>query len=83
MGRVRDCQPKANQGDKSSYAPSVEVVFGGGLWPLGQTIGFVELELTRAIEAYRTWTRGWWPPRPLFKRLPEARLVDQLTGGPY
>ena len=54
------------------------MVFGGGLWPLGQTVGFVELELAGAIEAYRTWARGWWPPRPSFKRLPDAGLVDQL-----
>jgi hypothetical protein len=57
----------------------VEVVFGGGLWPLGQTVGFVELELAEAIEAYRAWTRGWRPPRPSFKHLLEARLIDQLT----
>jgi hypothetical protein len=56
----------------------VDVVFGGGLWPLGQTVGFVELELAGAIEAYRTWTRGWWPPRPSFERLPDAGLLDQL-----
>jgi len=54
------------------------VVFGAGLWPLGQKVGFVEVELARAIEAYRAWTRGWKPPRPSFKEVREARLVDQL-----
>jgi hypothetical protein len=56
----------------------VEVIFGGGLWPLGQTVGFVELELARAIEAYRVWTRGWKPPRPSVKQVRETLLIDQL-----
>ena len=34
----------------SPYPRRVEVVFGGGLWPLGQKVGFVELELAVAIE---------------------------------
>jgi hypothetical protein len=56
----------------------VEVVFGGGLWPLGQTVGFVELELAGTIEAYRAWTRGWQPPRPSFNQVRETNLADQL-----
>ena len=56
----------------------MEVVFGGGLWPLGQKVGFVQLELAGAIEAYRAWTRGWKPPRPSFKQVREALLIDQL-----
>jgi hypothetical protein len=56
----------------------VEVVFGGGLWPLGQKVGFVELELARAIETYRAWTGGWKPPRPSFKEVRDAPLIDQL-----
>jgi len=56
----------------------VEVVFGGGIWPLGQKVGFVELELAEAVEAYRAWTRGWRPPRPSFSQVEDARLVDQL-----
>ena len=62
----------------SPYPPRVEVVFGGGLWPLGQTVGFVELDLAGAIEAYRAWTRGWRPPRPSFKQARETLLIDQL-----
>ena len=54
------------------------MVFGGGLWPLGQKIGFVELELAGAIDAYRAWTRGWKPPRPSFKQVRETLLIDQL-----
>jgi hypothetical protein len=56
----------------------VEVVFGGGLWPLGQKVGFVELELAGAVEAYRAWTRGWKPPRPSFRQVRESLLIDQL-----
>ena len=56
----------------------MEVVFGGGLWPLGQKVGFVELEFAAAIEAYRAWTRGWKPPRPSFKEVRETLLIDQL-----
>lgn len=62
----------------SPYPPCVEVVFGGGLWPLGQAVGFVELDLAGAIEAYRVWTRGWRLPRPSFKQAPETLLIDQL-----
>ena len=57
----------------------MQVVFGGGLWPLGQTVGFVELELAEAIDAYRTWTRGWLPPRPSFKQVRDRSLIDQLS----
>jgi hypothetical protein len=56
----------------------MEVVFGGGLWPLGQKVGFVELELAGAIEAYRAWARGWKPPRPSFKQVRDTPLIDQL-----
>ena len=56
----------------------MEVVFGGGLWPLGRKVGFVELELDTAIEAYRAWTRGWKPPRPSFEHVREPLLIDQL-----
>ena len=56
----------------------MEVVFGGGLWPIGRSVGFVELELGSAIEAYRAWSRGWKPPRPRFERRPDAPLRDQL-----
>jgi hypothetical protein len=56
----------------------VEVVFGGGLWPLGQKVGFVELELDEATETYRAWTRGWKPPRPSFKDVRETGLHEQL-----
>lgn len=56
----------------------MEVVFGGGLWPLGQTVGLVELELAGAVEAYRAWTRGWLPPRPSFEQVRGALLIDQL-----
>ena len=62
----------------SSYPPRVEVVLGGGLWPLGRTVGFVELDLAGAIEAYRVWTRGWRPLRPSFKHVRETLLIDQL-----
>jgi hypothetical protein len=71
---VRECHPSAG----AAYPPGVEVVFGGGLWPIGQKVGFVELELAPAIEAYRVWTRGWKPLRPSFKEVREARLIDQL-----
>jgi hypothetical protein len=72
---VRECHPSAG----AAYPPGVEVVFGGGLWPLGQKVGFVELELAGAIEAYRAWTGGWKPPRPSFKEVREALLIDQLA----
>jgi hypothetical protein len=71
---VRECQGSA----RAAYPPSVEVAFGGGLWPLGQKVGFVELELAGAIEAYRAWTRGWKPLRPSFKQVHETLLIDQL-----
>ena len=69
-----ECHPSAG----AAYPPGVEVVFGGGLWPLGQKVGFVELELAGAIEAYRAWTRGWWPLRPSFEQVRETRLIEQL-----
>lgn len=61
-----------------AYPRPVEVVFGGGLWPLGQSVGFVQLEFENAIDAYRAWSRGWKRPRPSFKPQPDAPLLDHL-----
>jgi len=74
---VRDCSPSAGPW-LSAYPRRVEVVLGGGLWPLGQKVGFVEIELAGAIDAYRAWTRRWRPPRPSFKEVRETLLIDQL-----
>jgi hypothetical protein len=32
-----------------------DVVFGGGLWPLGWSIGFVERPLGETSRRYRAW----------------------------
>jgi hypothetical protein len=45
----------------------VDVVFGGGFWPLGQTVGFVELDLANAADAYRAWSRVLEAPAALFQ----------------
>jgi hypothetical protein len=33
----------------------VDVVFGGGLWPLGWSVGFVERSLGETVTRYRAW----------------------------
>jgi hypothetical protein len=34
---------------------STSVVFGGGLWPLGWSVGFIERPLSDTLARYRAW----------------------------
>jgi hypothetical protein len=55
----------------------MDVVFGGGLWPIGQSIAFVELSLDKTLEHYEGWTTDW-DARPSFRELGDAPLMDLL-----
>ena len=55
----------------------MSVVFGGGLWPIGQAVGFVELGLDKTTEHYKQWGKGWEAP-PSFRELRDAPLLDLL-----
>src|SRR6266508_3548666 len=55
----------------------MDVVFGGGLWPIGQSIAFVELSLDKTLEEYKRWTTDWDVP-PSFRELEDAPLLDLL-----
>jgi hypothetical protein len=55
----------------------MNVVFGGGLWPIGQAVGFVELGLDKTIEHYEQWGKNW-EALPSFRELGDPRLLDLL-----
>jgi hypothetical protein len=54
-------------------SPDMKVVFGGGLWPLGWSVGFVEMPLTEAYDRYRAWGL-----KVAFSELGELPIVDAL-----
>lgn len=51
------------------------LVFGGGQWPIGWSVGFVELPVGEAVAAYRRWAEGW-PAEPVFRSLGERPLPE-------
>lgn len=51
------------------------LVFGGGLWPIGWSIGFIELPVGEAVAAYRRWTQDW-PAEPVFRSLGDRPLPE-------
>jgi hypothetical protein len=55
----------------------MNVVFGGGLWPIGQSVAFVELSLQATLEHYERWAENW-EDLPSFRELGDAPLVDLL-----
>jgi hypothetical protein len=55
----------------------VDVVFGGGLWPIGQGVGFVELELAEALWQYERWAEAWEAP-PSYRKLGKVPILEQL-----
>jgi hypothetical protein len=48
----------------------MNVVFGGGLWPLGWSVGYVEADLSSVVEAFSSW----------MKELRRRARVTQLDG---
>ena len=55
----------------------MQVVLGGGVWPIGQLIGFVEAPFDAVVEAMRNWKRelrARWRERA-FVDMP---VLDQL-----
>lgn len=55
----------------------MRVVFGGGLWPIGQAVGFVELSLDNTLEHYKRWGKNW-EAIPSFRELGDAPVLDLL-----
>jgi hypothetical protein len=55
----------------------MNVVFGGGLWPIGQSIAFVELTLDKTLEHYKGWATNW-DAAPSFRELGDAPVIDLL-----
>jgi hypothetical protein len=55
----------------------VNVVFGGGLWPLGWDVGFVEAPLDAVVDAYQAWMKEL-RRRHHVDRLPSP-IGDQLA----
>jgi hypothetical protein len=55
----------------------MNLLFGGGLWPIGQSVAFVELSLHETLEHYRRWAENW-EDAPSFRELGDAPLVDLL-----
>lgn len=55
----------------------MNVVFGGGLWPIGQAVGFVELSLDKTLEHYKRWGEKW-EAFPSFRELGDEPLLDLL-----
>jgi hypothetical protein len=51
----------------------MKVIFGGGLWPLGWSVGFVELPLSEAFDRYRAWGL-----KVAFSELGQLPIVDAL-----
>jgi hypothetical protein len=54
-------------------SPDVNVVFGGGLWPLGWSVGFVERSLNETRARYRSWGLA-----ATFTDLGDRPIVDAL-----
>lgn len=50
----------------------MNIVFGGGLWPIGQLVGFVEAPYGEAVAAMRRW----------MDRLGERRSERDLADAP-
>jgi hypothetical protein len=52
---------------------NMRVVFGGGLWPLGWSVGFVERSLSETYALYRSWGL-----KVTFAELGQDRIVEAL-----
>lgn len=56
----------------------MKLVFGGGLWPLGWEVGFVEAPFAVVMDDLRTWQRGYGA-RTRERRLPRENLLAHLA----
>ncbi len=60
-------------GGSTRRPPVMKLVFGGGLWPLGWSVGFVERPLSETYARYRAWGLG-----AAFNELGQLPIVDAL-----
>ncbi len=60
-------------GGSTRRPPDMKLVFGGGLWPLGWSVGFVERPLSETYARYRAWGLG-----AAFNELGQLPIVDAL-----
>ncbi len=62
-------------GGSTRRPPDMKLVFGGGLWPLGWSVGFVERPLSETYARYRAWGLGLGAA---FNELGQLPIVDAL-----
>jgi hypothetical protein len=54
------------------------IVFGGDLWPLGNGVTFVELELGEGVDAYAEWG-GYWGSAPRLEELGRRPVLELMA----